>query len=80
MSVNWEFVSTMGTIIKRTRKDGTVTYTARVKLTRGGKLLFSLAQTFEKEKLAKAWMAKKEKEIYAPDFMSTQKATVVTLS
>jgi integrase len=70
----------MGTIIERTRKDGTVTFTARVKLTRGGKLLFNLAQTFEKEKLAKAWMAKKEKEIYAPDFLITQKAKVVTLA
>jgi integrase len=75
-----EFVRLMGTLIKRPRKDGTVGYTARVKLKRGGKILFSLAQTFDRESAANAWITKKEKEIYAPDFLEVQKKSVVTLA
>ncbi|MDO9524049.1 MAG: site-specific integrase, partial [Gemmobacter sp.] len=70
----------MGTIIGRTRKDGTVGYTARVQLKREGKILFTKAQTFDRESAAKAWVTKKEKEIYAPGFLTERKQPVVTLA
>jgi integrase len=75
-----EFVIPMGTIVKRPRKDGSVAYIARVKLKRGGKILFAQNETFNKESMAKAWIKKKEKAIYAPDFLELQKTPVVLLA
>ena len=56
----------MANIIARQRKDGTVGYTAQIKLRRGGKIIFSAAQTFDREPAARAWAAKKEKELAKP--------------
>lgn len=43
----------MGSIIRRKRKDGSVAYTARVKLQKAGKCAFSQAQTFDRKASAK---------------------------
>lgn len=56
----------MGTIVARPRKDGTVGYTAQIKIKRGGKFVFSQAQTFDREAAAKAWMKRKEAELAKP--------------
>ena len=56
----------MGTIVGRPRKDGTVAYTAQVKVRRGGKILFSQAATFDREAAAKVWLTKREKELAKP--------------
>jgi len=57
----------MGQIIKRCRKDGTATYTAQVRRKKGGKTIFSFAQTFDRKTDARAWMKRKERELQQPD-------------
>ena len=56
----------MGTIQKRTRKDGTPTYTATVRVKRDGKVILSLSETFQRRPMAERWIAKKEAEAEAP--------------
>lgn len=56
----------MATIVARPRKDGTIGYTAQIKIKRGGKVVFSQAQTFDKEATAKAWVKKKEAALAKP--------------
>lgn len=50
----------MGTIAARKRRDGTIRYTARVQITKAGKVVFSQAQTFDREAAAKIRIVKKE--------------------
>lgn len=56
----------MGTIQKRTRKDGTATYTATVRVKRDGKVILSLSETFLRRPMAERWIAKKEAEASDP--------------
>ena len=56
----------MGTISARPRKDGTMGYTAQIKIKRGGRVIFSLAQTFDRKVATKAWMARREQELARP--------------
>jgi len=71
----------MGQIIERKRKDGSSTYTAQVRRKKGGKTIFSFAQTFDKKADAKAWMKRKERELNQPDGLATaiKKKTAKTL-
>jgi integrase len=55
----------MGSIVKRTRKDGSVGYTARVQIHKDGKMVLSQSQTFDRPAVAKVWIEKKEKEFAA---------------
>lgn len=70
----------MATIVARPRKDGTVGYTAQIKIKRGGKIVFSQAQTFDRESAAKTWAAKKEKALAAPGGLDAAMKTSGTLS
>lgn len=56
----------MATIVARPRKDGTVGYTAQIKIKRGGRIVFSQAQTFDREAAARAWAKKKEAALSKP--------------
>jgi len=56
----------MATIKKRTRADGSIAYTAQVKVWRGGKLVLTKAATFDREATAKAWAKRKEAEFAKP--------------
>lgn len=56
----------MGTIQKRTRKDGTATYTATVRVKRDGKVILSLSETFLRRPMAQRWIDKKEAEAADP--------------
>jgi integrase len=56
----------MGTILKRKRKDGTVGYTALIRLKRGGKPIFTQTETFDREQAANAWLKKRETELAQP--------------
>lgn len=56
----------MGTIQPRTRKDGTKTYTATVRVKRDGKVILSLSETFLRRPMAERWIAKKEAEAAVP--------------
>ena len=53
----------MGTIIGRTRKDGTTAYLAQILLKRKGQIVHRESQTFDRKQAAKAWLARRETEL-----------------
>ena len=69
----------MATITARRRNDGTVSYTAQIRIKRGGRLVFSQAQTFERETAAKAWVKKKEAELAKPGWVEKTRVRGNTL-
>ena len=56
----------MGTIIGRTRKDGTTAYLAQILLKRKGQIVHREVQTFDRKQAAKAWLARRETELSDP--------------
>lgn len=56
----------MGTIVERPRADGSTAYLARVRIKKGGKVVFERFETFDRRKAASAWINKLEKELKAP--------------
>lgn len=56
----------MGTITPRKRSDGTTGYTAQIRIKRGGKVVHSESETFDREQAARIWMAKREEALTAP--------------
>ncbi len=56
----------MATITARPRHDGSVGFTAQIRIKRGGKVVYTTSQTFDNEKDAKTWAARKEKELALP--------------
>lgn len=56
----------MGTILARAKQDGTMTYTAMVRIKRSGAVVFSKSATFDREPAAKAWIKKTEKAAAQP--------------
>jgi integrase len=56
----------MGTITARMRKDKSVGYTAQIRIKSGGKVVHSESETFEREDVARRWMAKREKTLAEP--------------
>lgn len=56
----------MGSIIGRTRKDGSKGYTAQITLKKGGATIHREAQTFDRRQAANAWMVKREAELKKP--------------
>ncbi len=53
----------MGSIIGRTRKDGTTAYLAQILLKSKGKIVHRESQTFDRKQAAKAWLARRETEL-----------------
>ena len=64
----------MATIQKRTRKDGTATYTATIRVKRDGKVILSLSETFERRPMAARWAKLKEEELSEPGGLERLKA------
>ena len=58
--------TTMGTIIKRTRKDGSKAFTAQIVIKKDGKIVHREAETFDRKQAANAWIVKREAELKAP--------------
>ena len=56
----------MGTLLKRKRKDGSIGYTAIIRIKKAGKVIHSETDTFEREAAATAWMKKRETELAKP--------------
>ena len=56
----------MGTIIGRTRKDGTTAYLAQILLKRKGEIIHRESQTFDRRQAAKAWLSRRETELSEP--------------
>jgi integrase len=56
----------MGTIVTRTRKDGSKAFTAQIVIKIDGKLAHREAQTFDRKQAANAWIVKREDELKRP--------------
>lgn len=69
----------MATIVARPRKNGTVGYTAQIKIKREGKLVFSQAQTFDRESAAIAWAKKKEAALAKPGALEAARKVTGTV-
>jgi integrase len=57
---------TVGSIIGRTRKDGTIAYLAQILIKRKSKIVHRESQTFDRKQAAKAWLARRETELSEP--------------
>lgn len=56
----------MGSILSRKRSDGSTGYTALIRIKKGGKVIHTESQTFDREAPAKAWMKKREAVLALP--------------
>lgn len=70
----------MGTILTRPRKDGTLTYTAQIRVKRDGKKVVSISETFTREAAARAWMKRKEAELAKPGGLEANRRGTKTLA
>ena len=59
----------MGTIIERTRIDGSKSYTAQILLKRDGEIVHREAKTFDRKQAALSWMVRREDQLTAPGGM-----------
>ncbi|WP_431484153.1 tyrosine-type recombinase/integrase [Pseudomonas solani] len=56
----------MGSITSRKRRDGSVGYTAQIRIWREGRTVYQESQTFERKQAAQAWLKKRETELAEP--------------
>lgn len=56
----------MGTITSRQRTDGTIGYTAQIRLKRKGVIVHTEAQTFDRKANAVSWLKKRETQLAVP--------------
>jgi hypothetical protein len=56
----------MGTILERTRKDGSKAFTAQIVIKNDGAIAHREAQTFDRKQAANAWIVKREAELKRP--------------
>jgi len=56
----------MASITSRRRKDGSIGYTAQVRIRRNGKLVYQEAQTFDRRRHAKEWAQRRELALNEP--------------
>jgi integrase len=56
----------MGSIIGRTRKDGSTAYTAHIVIKKGGAIVHREVETFDRKQAANAWIVRREAELKRP--------------
>ena len=56
----------MGTVIGRTRKDGSKAFTAQIVTKKAGGIVHREAETFDRKQAANAWIVKREGELKCP--------------
>lgn len=57
----------MGTIVKRSRRDGSVAWLAQIVIKRGGKIVLRENRTFERRSTASAWLSQREDRLEEPE-------------
>jgi integrase len=67
-------------IRKNNLANGSATYTAQVRFKRAGKTIFQETQTFERERVAKAWLARRRHELEQPGALEKKLAPGGTLA
>lgn len=63
----------MGTIVPRTRADGTTAYLARIRIKQDGKVVYSESETFDKRHRAETWAEDREKALSEPGALERAK-------
>ena len=56
----------MGTVIGRTRKDGSKAFVAQIVIKKGGAIVHREAETFDRKQAANAWIVRREAELKSP--------------
>lgn len=56
----------MATIRPRKRADGTISYTAQIRIKKDGVQVYTESQTFARKKAAEAWVKRRETELSEP--------------
>ena len=69
----------MATITKRPRRDGTVRYTAQIRLKRSGKVVHGEARTFHRRAQAEAWARRREEQLAQPEALQKAVGGELTL-
>ncbi|BAN49319.1 site-specific integrase [Metapseudomonas resinovorans] len=69
----------MGTITSRRRKDGSIGYTAQIRIMRDGAKLYQESQTFDRKQTARAWLRRRETELAEPGAIERTKRKGVTI-
>ena len=69
----------MATITSRTRKNGTKSYRAEIKLRRKGTVVYQESRTFDRKALAKDWAARRELELQEPGVIDKVRHRGVTV-
>lgn len=69
----------MGTITERKRKDGTMGFTAQIRIKQNGKVVHTESQTFDRKPAAANWLKKRELELAAPGALDKLSAKDPTL-
>lgn len=67
-------------IRKNQLSGGSVTYTAQVRFKKGGKTIYSESQTFEREQIARNWLARRRHELSDPGALERAMAPQGTLA
>jgi integrase len=62
----------MGTIVKRSRKDGSVAWLAQIVIKRGGRILLRENKTFERRSTASAWLKQREEHLGQPGTLESE--------
>lgn len=70
----------MGSLTPRKRKDGSIAYTAQIRIKRDKKVVHQESQTFERSQAAKLWMKKREAELAEPGALDRLNAKDPTLA
>lgn len=70
----------MGHIAERVLKDGSASYTAQVRIKRGGQIIYSEAETFARRTAAVTWMKNREAALKEPGALEKAMAPDPTLS
>ena len=68
----------MGTIIGRTRKDGSKAFVAQIVIKKGGAIAHREAQTFDRRQAANAWLVKREAELKRPGGLEQKEDPVLS--
>lgn len=67
----------MATIVKRKNKDGSFSYSVRIRIKRNGVIVYNETRTFDRQALAKAWAAKRENELQEVQVFGATKAVLI---
>jgi hypothetical protein len=69
----------MATIRPRKRADGTISYTAQIRIKKDGVQVYTESQTFARKKAAEAWVKRRETELSEPGAIERAKKGGVLL-